>query len=276
MITAPPSWRERIGCGWAFAPGAIVAPSRRVIRRLGQGGAHEAYLVDTGGLPARAAAKLPRPHLIGDPHCLLRLANEAHALDRLAHPALPRHLETVLDGPHPHLLLEHVPGPTLGAALATRKSLDAPTVASVGCALAWALDHIARAGWVHLDIKPSNIVLNAAPRLLDFELARPIADAARITKPLGTWAFMAPEQRVPGRRHPIGPPADVFALALSLGEALAGRPLVAPSGRRLARLGGRVGMLLSDALATAPAERPTAAELAAGLAESIVPVAAAA
>lgn len=46
--------------------------------------------------------------------------------------------------------------------------------------------HIAAAGWAHLDVKPSNIVLNTRPRLIDFELARPAAEAARMTKPTGT------------------------------------------------------------------------------------------
>jgi serine/threonine protein kinase len=105
-----------------------------------------------------------------------------------------------------------------------------------------------------------------------------VAEAARMTRPAGTWAFMAPEHRAPGGARKVGPPADVFALALSLGEALMGRPFVFPSGRRSAVLPGRVGALLAEALATAPDDRPKAAELAAGLAglaEPLAPAAAA-
>ena len=117
-------------------------------------------------------------------------------------------------------------------------------------------------------VKPSNIVLNSSPRLLDFELARPAAEAARMRKPAGTWAYMPPEQRAAGLPDApsIGPAADVFALAASLREALAGRLLESPSGRRPASSLGRVGTLLDEALAPAPGDRPTAAELAAGLA----------
>jgi eukaryotic-like serine/threonine-protein kinase len=246
---------------WGLEPGDAIAPGRRVVRRLAGGGAHEAFVVevDGGGV---AVAKLPRPHLADDPHCLLRLRDEGRALERLAHPAVPRHLGTFLSGAHPHLLLEHVPGPSLHTALAGGRALSPHIAATVGSAIARALAHIARTGWVHLDVKPSNIVLNARPRLLDFELARTVAAAARMRRPAGTWSYMSPEQRAAAGA--VGPPADVFALAASLGEALTGRPFrPCPS----PALPGPIGALLDDALAPEPRDRPTAAELAAGLAE---------
>jgi serine/threonine protein kinase len=237
------------------------------------------YLVAAGSR-GLAAAKLPRPRLAGDPHCLLGLRNEAQALERLAQTTVPRHLDTVLWSPHPHLLLEYVPGPTLDDALATHRPFGPRTVAALGWSLACTLEHIAAAGWVHLDVKPSNIVLSCRPRLLDFELARPAADAAGLTQPTGTWAFMPPEQRAAGAANtpPVGPPADVFALAASLGEALVGRPLRSTAAQR-SDLPGPVGAMLNEALAPAPSNRPTAAELAAGLArhaEPYTPLAAAA
>jgi hypothetical protein len=66
--TVPAPWSTSPGRCWAFARHATLAPGRRVIRRLGHGGAHEVFLVDTGGWPIRAPAKLPRPHLVGDAH----------------------------------------------------------------------------------------------------------------------------------------------------------------------------------------------------------------
>jgi serine/threonine protein kinase len=252
--------------GWGFQPGDAVAPGRRVLRRLGNGGCHEAFLVKLGA-SRLAVAKLPRPHLAEDVHRLASLRDEGRALSRLASPAVPRHLDTVLGGLHPHLLMEYVAGPTLRTAIAARRSLPAALVAGLGRALALGLDAIARAGWVHLDVKPANIVLNAAPRLVDFELACPAVDAAGMTEPAGTWQYMPPEQRAAGlgRETRIGPPADVFALAVTLAEALTGRPLErspepeAPS--------GAVGRVLAHALAPAPGDRPGAGELAAALAE---------
>jgi len=265
------------GYSWALAPRAVLAPGRRVVRRLGGGGAHEAFLVDTGE-HRLAVAKLPRPHLADDAHCLLGLKNEACALERLAQPTVPRHLDTVLSGPHPHLLLEYVPGPTLADALAARAPLRPQTVASAGWSLGCTLHRLAAAGWVHLDVKPSNIVLDARPHLLDFELARPATEAARMTRSTGTWAFMPPEQRAAGLADAptIGPPADVYALAVSLGEALVGGPFPRTPRRSRAGLPGPVGSLLDEVLAPAPSARPTAAELAARLAEHAEPPALAA
>lgn len=253
--------------GWALAPNDVIAPGRTVVRRVGGGGGHEAFLVESEALRGHAVAKLPRPHLVDDPHCLLRLQDEGRALRRLAHPALPRHLDTKLNGPFPHLLLEHVPGPTLHEAISARAPLTPPVVASLGCALARALDHIAASGWVHLDVKPSNVILNTRPRLIDFELARPATQAARMTKPTGTWAYMAPEQRCAGSpgAAAVGPAADVFSLAASLQEALAERPLARPSIAAAESLHGPVGAVLAAALAPAPSDRPTASELAAAL-----------
>ncbi len=262
--TCTEPWGPPAESRWGFRRGDEVAPGRRVLRRLGDGGAHEAFLVETGA-SGLAVAKLPRPWLAADVHRLVSLRVEGDALSRLRAPAVPRHLETVLSGAHPHLLMEYVAGPTLRTAIAARGPLPASLVAGLGHALALGLAAIARAGWVHLDVKPANIVLNAAPRLLDFELARTASDAARMTHPAGTWHYMPPEQRAAatpsGAR--IGPAADVFALALALSEALAGRllerspdPIPPP---------GAVGGVLADALARAPGDRPRADELAAAL-----------
>ena len=78
-------------------------------------------------------------------------------------------------------------------------------------------------GWVHLDVKPRNVVMTSSPRLIDLSVARRVGAARRISRPVGTDAYMAPEQCDPARFTEIGPAADVWGLGATLFEALTGR-----------------------------------------------------
>ena len=134
---------------------------------------------------------------------------------------------------------------------------------------------------LHLDVKPDNVVMGAPPRLIDLSVARTLAQASRIVGPIGTDAYMAPEQADPAGtripRAPVGPPADVFGLAATLHHAVSGRrpfprrgperfPQLAHDPEQLPRRTPRaLCELLQAGLARDPAGRPTAAELAAGL-----------
>jgi serine/threonine protein kinase len=106
--------------------------------------------------------------------------------------------------------------------------------------------------------------MGAPPRLIDLSVARPCDEAARLRTPIGTDAYMAPEQRDPDGR--LGPPADVFGLAATLHTALTGKRRLAGA---LPVLPRRTPRALADALHAGldpdPASRPTAAELAARL-----------
>jgi serine/threonine protein kinase/Flp pilus assembly protein TadD len=131
----------------------------------------------------------------------------------------------------------------------------------VGACLADALQYAHERGLVHLDVKPSNVLLAAdgQPMLLDFHLARPpLAPAAPAPEWLGgTHAYMAPEQQLAleavrrGQRLPaaVDGRADVYALGLLLYEALGG-PVPVPAGGppRLERLQPVVSMGLADIL----------------------------
>ncbi len=104
--------------------------------------------------------------------------------------------------------------------LASSGPLALEQLLPLGLHVASALHYLAGEGVVHLDVKPSNIVMGGPPRLIDLSVARTVAEAAALRSVVGTDAFMAPEQAAPDGR--IGPAADVFGLAATLYIGLTG------------------------------------------------------
>jgi eukaryotic-like serine/threonine-protein kinase len=160
-------------------------------------------------------------------------------------------------GRFPHLLLEHLDGPTLAELLQAHGPLALEQLLPLGLHLASALHYLANEGIVHLDVKPSNVVMGAPPRLIDLSVARTHEQAARAHRPIGTDAYMAPEQAEPDGR--LGAPADVYGLCATVYEAVAGA-------RHPAKLPRRTPAALREILAAGldpdPAGRPTAADVA--------------
>jgi eukaryotic-like serine/threonine-protein kinase len=206
---------------WAFDEGAPIGPGRTVLKPLGGGSRYEALLVWDERLFAIMVAKVLRPELVEDEHALRELRREAEALDRLAHPVIVRGFDAVLDGPHPHLLIEHLEGPTLRRVIKKGGPLPLQQALPLALHLAAALHYMATERMVHLDVKPDNIVMGVPPRLIDLSIACGLERAAHLRGPIGTDSYMAPEQCGEGGR--IGTAADVFGLGATLFHALTGR-----------------------------------------------------
>src|SRR5262249_15464535 len=193
-------------------------------------------------------AKVLRPD---QSRALADLTAEAELLARLAHPVVVRSFGAVVDR-FPHLLLEHLEGPTLAELLAAHGPLDLEQVLPLALHLASALHYLANEGVAHLDVKPSNVIMGAPPRLIDFSVARTHNRAARTRTPVGTDAYMAPEQAKPDGR--LGAPADVFGLCATVHEATAG-----------IRTPRELAAILQAGLDPDPASRPAAREVAEAL-----------
>ena len=278
---------------WGFEEGHELAPGRRVLTVLGGGSAYEVMLVWDERFFSLMVAKVLRPDRAADPDEVRSLGKEVEALERLTHPVLVRSFDAVLEGPHPHVVIEHLEGPTLRRLIRKGGPLPLEQVLPLALHVAAALHYIAGEGWVHLDVKPDNIVMGVPPRLIDLSVARTRERAGRITGQVGTDAYMAPEQADPSRfpAGTIGPPADVFGLGATLFHAVAGAvPFPRPKGARddedlevrypqlhaaPVELPPRTPPVLAEALASTldpdPAARPTAA----GLVEALEPLVAA-
>jgi serine/threonine protein kinase len=278
-VLEPPPWEQppaRERPTWGLVEGDAIAPGRTVLGRLGGGRRFEVFLVWDDHRLAVLVAKLLRPDQASDPVGLRELEREASALARLSHPAIVRGFDAVLDGRFPHLLIEHLEGPTLCDLILRDGALAVEQVLPLGLHVAAALHYLAGEGMVHLDVKPENIVMGAPPRLIDLSVARSVDDARRLRMPVGTDGYMAPEQCDPAVGS-IGPATDVFGLAATLWHAVGGeRPFPRQGAERFPQLRRspsplprRVPRALSDllsaALARDPAARLSASELAHGL-----------
>jgi eukaryotic-like serine/threonine-protein kinase len=208
---------------WEFPEGEPIAPDRFALKSLGGGNRYEVYLVWDERLYSLAVAKLLRPDQVEEEKALRDLSEEAEVLESLAHPVLIRCFDAVLDGERPHVLIEHLEGPSLRRLIRRGGALGLEQALPLAAHVAGALQYMAQSGYVHLDVKPDNVVMGVPPRLIDLSIARTLEHAARTTGPIGTDAYMAPEQCGDhGHQGPIAPPADAWGLGATLFHAVSG------------------------------------------------------
>ncbi|MER6398925.1 serine/threonine-protein kinase [Kitasatospora sp. NPDC001603] len=206
--------------------GTLFAGRYRVDSVLGRGGGADVLRAVDERLNRAVALKIPRPDATAD--TVRRFATEARMLARLSHPGLIEVYDYGSVAEQPYLALELVEGPTLAAVLRSGP-LPAADVRRLGRDLAQTLAFVHAHGMVHRDVKPSNVLVDAAgrPRLADFGAARLLdrqassGDEALTCTGLivGTPAYLAPEQ-IRGRGALAS--ADIYALGLLLIECLTG------------------------------------------------------
>jgi len=211
--------------GWDLAEGDLLAPGLSALRRLGGGTAYEAWLCFDEVTWSPVVVKALRPSQVEDESSRRGLRREVLALTTVNHPVVVRGLRDGQDGDRPHVVLEHVDGPRLSSLIRRYGRLQEQQYLPLAIDVAAALHYLRHIGWTHLDIKPSNIIMGAPARLIDLSVARPEEDARRLRHPIGTDAYMAPEQCDPagaGERVPSYA-SDVWGLGATLFHAVAGR-----------------------------------------------------
>ena len=186
-----------------YQPLALLAHGRRL----------ETWDAWDEGRGTRCVVKLLRADRRDDPRVRQAVLQEGHLVTTLAHPHLVRGYD-VLDDP-PAVVLETLRGATLSA-IVEHEPLALPDAAELGCQLASVLGYLHRHDWLHLDVKPDNVVVDHGKAvLIDLSLAgRPGTGRPGA----GTRGYLAPEQAT-GRG--LSPATDVWGLGVTLVEALA-------------------------------------------------------
>jgi len=180
------------------------------------------YLATDLRLERRVALKVMHHHLSDDDRFQTRFIQEARAAAGLSDPNVVSVFDQGQDGDIAYLVMEHLPGVTLRDLLTEQKRLSIEQAVTVMHAVLAGLASAHRAGFIHRDVKPENVLLAEDGRIKigDFGLARATsANTASGQQLLGTIAYLAPELVTQGTADAR---TDIYALGIMLYEMLAG------------------------------------------------------
>lgn len=264
----------------------VIAGRYQLQSSVGRGAMGAVWLAQDTLLKRRVAVKeidIPPSYAAADRGAMeARLLREARAAARLSHPGVVSVYDVIEHGDRPWIVMEYVDAPTLDDIVAGDGPLAPEAAARIGLELLAILDVAHRAGIVHRDVKPANVMVaqDGQVKLADFGIAS-IQDDPKITQTglvLGSPAFMAPEQAQSGS---TGPAADLWSLGATLYQAVEGVPpfdkgsalptltAVMSEEPRPMQRAGKLEPTISALLRKDPAERPSVAE-ARGMLQGIV------
>ncbi len=192
----------------------------KIISRLGSGGMGEVFVAEDTTLRRRVALKFLAPTLSSDPILRQRFLREAQSAAALNHPNIITIFEVAEHGERVFIAMEYVEGRTLREIIDLGQITPQDAIA-LAVQICDGLQAAHKAGYVHRDIKPLNIIVDPSNRvrILDFGLAKAVGDVqlTQAGSALGTVQYMSPEQ---GQGAELDHRSDIFAVGIVLYEML--------------------------------------------------------
>ncbi|RSS81530.1 Stk1 family PASTA domain-containing Ser/Thr kinase [Streptomyces sp. WAC06614] len=202
--------------------GQLLDDRYRIDARIAVGGMATVYRAVDTRLDRVLAVKVMHPALAADAAFVDRFIREAKSVARLAHPNVVAVFDQGTDGPYVYLAMEYVSGCTLRDVLRERGALQPRAALDILEPVLAALGAAHRAGFVHRDMKPENVLIgdDGRVKVADFGLVRSVDTVTSTTGAvLGTVSYLAPEQIESGTADTR---VDVYACGVVLYEMLTG------------------------------------------------------
>lgn len=217
-----------------MSSGQLIGGRYQLGELLGRGGMAEVRKGTDTRLGRTVAVKRLRTDLASDATFQARFRREAQSSASLNHPAIVAVYDTgeepAADGSgvaQPYIVMEHVAGRTLRDILREGRKILPERALEITSGVLSALDYSHRAGIIHRDIKPGNVMLTPSGdvKVMDFGIARAISDASstmtQTAAVVGTAQYLSPEQ---ARGETVDSRSDVYSAGCLLYELLTGRP----------------------------------------------------